>query len=229
MKVLLVEDDPLINTELQQLIRRWGYICDLAADGFSAMNIIEATWHDLIIIDINLPGIDGFSVARQIRKMRPDQQPLILMLTARGDKHDQLSGLECGADDYLVKPFDLDILKMRMMALLRRRDKSSIETGHRWGDLEVDSERMKANYQGITIPLTPKEILILETLIRANGQTCTKPNLINAAWHLEEAPNEENIRTHIKNLRVKLNRSGAPSDLVETVYGVGLRMNDAYR
>ena len=87
---------------------------------------------------------------------------------------------------------------------------------------------MKASFKGSLLSMTPKEILILEALIRANGQACTKPNLIDAAWHLEEAPSEENIRTHLKNMRMKLSRAGAPTDMIETVYGVGLRMNDAY-
>ncbi len=229
MKVLLVEDDPLINQELQRLTRRWGYVCDLATDGRMALDMLEATWYDLIILDVNLPGANGFRIAAAVREKRDEKQPLILMLTARGDKQDELTGLECGADDYLVKPFDLDILRMRIRALLRRQEKSVVVEGQRWGDLNVNSEQMKASYGGETLPLTPKEMLLLEALIRANGQACSKPNLIDAAWHLEDAPSEENIRTHLKNLRMKLNRAGAPSDMVETVYGVGVRMNEAYR
>lgn len=229
MKLLLVEDDPLINLELQRLIRHWGYICDLAEDGRLALAMVEASWYDLIIIDVNLPGVDGFTVARNIRRQRELDQPLILMLTARGEKQDQLTGLDCGADDYLVKPFDLDILRMRIRVLLRRKEKNQIQEGYRWGDLEVNPEQMKATYQGQPVALTPKEMLILEALIRANGQACSKPSLIDAGWHLEEAPSEENIRTHLKNLRMKLHRAGAPADIIETVYGVGLRMNEAYR
>jgi DNA-binding response OmpR family regulator len=229
MKLLLIEDDPLINAELQRLLRHWGYICDLAIHGQAGLDMVEATWYDLIIIDVNLPRVDGFMVARTIRAKKSGDQPLILMLTARGEKQDQLTGLDCGADDYLVKPFDLDILRMRIRALLRRRDKNLIQEGHSWGDLDVNSEHMKAAFKGCPVALTPKELLILEALIRANGQACTKPSLIDAAWHLEEAPSEENIRTHLKNLRMKLSRSGAPADMIETVYGVGLRMNEAYR
>jgi DNA-binding response OmpR family regulator len=229
MKLLLVEDDPLINRELQVLTRGWGYICDLATDGRMALHMLEATWYDLIILDVNLPGPDGFSIAASVRRKRGGKQPLILMLTARGEKGDELTGLDSGADDYLVKPFDLDILRMRIRALLRRQEKSVVVEGHRWGDLQVNSERQKATYRDQPLLLTPKEMLLLETLIRANGQACSKPSLIDAGWHLEEAPSEENIRTHLKNLRMKLNRAGAPSDMVETVYGVGLRMNEAYR
>ena len=229
MKLLLIEDDPLINLELQQLLRHWGYICDLALDGRLGLEMLAATRYDLIIVDVNLPGVDGFGVARTIRARSAGDQPLILMLTARGEKRDQLTGLECGADDYLVKPFDLDILRMRIRALLRRQQKNLIQEGYRWGDLDVNSEPMKASFKGRPLGLTPKELLVLEALIRANGQACTKPSLIDAAWHLEEAPSEENIRTHLKNLRMKLSRSGAPADMIETVYGVGLRMNEAYR
>jgi DNA-binding response OmpR family regulator len=229
MKLLLVEDDPAINLELQRLIRHWGYICDLVEDGRAALSMVEATWYDLIVLDVSLPGLDGFAVARQVRSSAIEHQPLILMLTARGDKQDQLKGLSGGADDYLVKPFDLDILQMRIRALLRRRSKHVIEDGHHWGDLEVNCAQMKASYQDKPVALTPKEMLILETLIRANGETRSKASLIDAAWPLEEAPTEENIRTHIKNLRMKLHRAGAPTDLVETVYGVGLRMNESYQ
>lgn len=229
MKLLLIEDDPLINSDLQRLMRHWGYVCDLAIDGRIGLEMLDATCYDLVVIDVNLPVVDGFTVARKIREKRNCYQPFILMLTARGDKQDQLTGLDSGADDYLVKPFDLDILRMRIRALLRRQDKSLIQEGHRWGDLDVNTELMKASFKGNSLSLTPKEILILEALIRANGQACSKPNLIDAAWPLEEAPSEENIRTHLKNMRMKLSRAGAPTDMIETVYGVGLRMNEAYR
>lgn len=169
MKLLLIEDDPLINAELQRLLQHWGYICDLAVDGRAGLDMVEATWYDLIIIDVNLPRVDGFMVARAIRAKKSGDQPLILMLTARGEKQDQLTGLDCGADDYLVKPFDLDILRMRIRALLRRRDKNLIQEGHSWGDLDVNSEQMKAAFKGCHVALTPKELLILEALIRANG------------------------------------------------------------
>jgi|688.fasta_scaffold71001_5 DNA-binding response OmpR family regulator len=229
MKLLLIEDDPLINSDLQRLMRHWGYICDLAVDGRIGLEMMDATCYDLVVIDVNLPVLDGFAVARKIREKRNRYQPFILMLTARGEKQDQLTGLDSGADDYLVKPFDLDILRMRIRALLRRQDKSLVQEGHSWGDLDVNTELMKASFKGNSLSLTPKEILILEALIRANGQACSKPSLIDAAWHLEEAPSEENIRTHLKNMRMKLSRAGAPTDMIETVYGVGLRMNEAYR
>lgn len=229
MKILLVEDDTQINHDLQYLISQWGYICDLATEGRMALSMLEATQYDLFIIDVNLPGADGYTIASTIRKISAASQPLILMLTARGTKDDQLKGLDCGADDYLIKPFDLDILRMRIRALLRRQNKTQINQGQNWGDLTVNTEEMKATYQDQPIPLTPKEMLLLEALIRANGQACTKPSLIDAAWQLDDAPSEESIRSHLKNLRMKLNRAGAPIDMIETIYGVGLRMNTAYR
>ncbi len=193
------------------------------------MAMADASHYDLILLDLNLPKADGLTVTGRLRRQSRDHQPLILILTARGEKADQLAGLAYGADDDVIKPLNAEILPMRIRALLRRREKATVLEGYRWGDLQISSEQMQASYQQQPLQLTPKEILILEALIRANGQACSKASLIDAGWHLEEAPSEENIRTHLKNLRMKLNRAGAPSDIIETVYGVGLRMNQAYR
>ncbi len=180
MKLLLLEDDPLLNRELQQLLQHWGYICDLASDGSMALAMADASHYDLILLDLNLPKADGLTVTGRLRRQSRDHQPLILILTARGEKADQLAGLAYGADDDVIKLLDAEILQMRIRALLRRREKATVLEGYRWGDLQISSEQMQASYQQQPLQLTPKEILILEALIRANGQACSKASLIDA-------------------------------------------------
>ncbi len=226
MKLLVVEDDPLIRASLRDMVEAWGYACDETGDGLAAWEMLRACAYDLILLDLNLPGLDGVSLCRRIRE-RGGPQPLILMLTARDTASDRVAGLDQGADDYLVKPFDPDVLRAQVRALLRRagRPLASVLS---WGDLVLARDGHAARYGTHELTLTAIEHRLLEALLRAAGTTCSKDQLLQAVWNWEDAPGSESLRTHVKNLRAKLAAAGAPPDLVETVYGVGFRLGSSH-
>jgi DNA-binding response OmpR family regulator len=223
MKLLIVEDDPLIRTSLAEMLNYWGYVCDQAIDGKEGLGMALNFPYHLILLDLTLPNLDGLSLCRRVRSTSGDQ-PLILMLTARTDKADKLLGFEEGADDYIKKPFDPDVLRVRIRALLRRVERPHTD-GWQWGALHLEADGHGATYLGNDLRLTAKEHHILEALIQARGRTCAKNSLLDSAWSWSEAAGEASLKTHIKNLRVKLVGVAAPPDLVETVYGVGFRLN----
>ena len=223
MKILVIEDDPVIRESLCDMLREWRYIAESAADGKDGWDLLQWQSYDLVLLDLGLPRLDGMELCRRLRK-RQGPQPLVLMLTARDTVADNVEGLDKGADDYLVKPFDPTLLKARIQALLRRANNPLCDEW-RWGALHLKSDGAGAHYQQQSLTLTHKEYLILEELLRASGQTRSKDQLIQAAWNGIDAPGDESVKTHVKNLRAKLAAVGAPSDLIETVYGVGFRMN----
>ena len=226
MKLLVVEDDPLIRASLRDMVEAWGYACDETGDGQAAWEMVRACAYDLILLDLNLPGLDGVSLCRRIRERR-GPQPLILMLTARDTAGDRVTGLDQGADDYLVKPFDPDVLRAQVRALLRRagRPLASVLS---WGDLVLARDGHGARYGERELALTAIEHRLLEALLRAAGTTCSKEQLLQAVWNWDDAPGSESLRSHVKNLRAKLAAAGAPPDLVETVYGVGFRLGSGH-
>jgi len=223
MKILVVEDDPLIQRSLREMVEAWGYACDEAADGELAWEMLRLCRYDLLLLDLNLPRLDGLSLCRRLRAAS-GQQPLVLMLTARDTNADRVVGLDDGADDYMVKPFDPDVLRARVQALLRRADRP-VTTRLCWGALVLNRDGHGASYRDQPLTLTATEHRLLETLLQARGATCSKEGLLQSAWNWLDSPGSETVRTHIKNLRAKLAAAGAPLDLVETVYGVGFRMN----
>ena len=141
MKILVVEDDPLILSSLREMLEAWGYACDEAADGQLAWELLRACPYDLVLLDLNLPGIDGLSLCRRLRQAG-GHQPLLLMLTARDTNRDKVVGLDQGADDYMVKPFDPDLLRARIQALLRRADRP-LTASLRWG---------RSSWSGMAMP-----------------------------------------------------------------------------
>jgi DNA-binding response OmpR family regulator len=223
MKLLVVEDDPLIQRSLREMVEAWGHACDGAADGEQAWEMARQCPYDLILLDLNLPRLDGLAFCRRLRASG-GEQPMVLMLTARDTNRDKVVGLDQGADDYMVKPFDPDVLRARVQALLRRAGRPLTRTA-RWGRLSLDRDGHGACYGEQDLSLTATEHRLLEALIQAAGATCSKDKLLQAAWNWEETPGTECVRTHVKNLRAKLVAAGAPPDLVETVYGVGFRLH----
>lgn len=226
MKLLVVEDDPLIRTSLRDMVEAWGYACDDTGDGEAAWDMLRACTYDLILLDLNLPGLDGMSLCRRIRENR-GPQPLILMLTARDTNLDRVAGLDQGADDYLVKPFDPDVLRAQVKALLRRAGRPLARVLC-WGDLQLDRDGHGARFADRELNLTAIEHRLLEALLRAAGATCSKEQLLQAVWNWEDAPGSDSLRSHVKNLRAKLSAAGAPAELLETVYGVGFRLGSGY-
>jgi DNA-binding response OmpR family regulator len=223
VKILVVEDDAIIRESLCELLDNWGYAADGAGDGVTGLDMALGFNYDLLILDLNMPMLDGLSVCRQIRQ-KLIKQPLIMLLTARDTHLDIISGLGVGADEYIVKPFAAEVLHAQIKALLRRAA-ADPQSRWQWGKLELLADGHKASWNQVEIKLTGKEHLILEQLLKAQGGSCSKDSLLNAGWSWSEVPGEETVKTHVKNLRCKLSKHGAPVDLIETVYGIGFRMN----
>ncbi len=222
-KLLLVEDDPTLQVAMQRLLRQWGYGLELAGTGSKAMGWLEQERFDLVLLDLGLPDTDGLTLCRQLRRL-PRHQPLVLMLTARDGRRDKLLGYEGGADDYVVKPFDPELLRVRLAALLRRADRL-LQGQLCWGPLALQSGQSVALVQGHPLELTNKEALLLEQLLRARGASCRKSELLHACGDGRRIVGEDALRAHMCNLRQKLTAAGCDPNLIETVYGLGYRLH----
>ncbi len=225
MKILVVEDDQAVAQTLQILLSHYHYAVDIAEDGEVGMQMVSAFDYDLILLDISLPGLDGLSLCKQLRA-QGDLTP-ILLLTGLSGAQQKAIALNAGADDYVVKPFDPDELIARVQALLRRGGASTQPTLS-WGQLSLQPDNHQVTYDTELLTVTPKEYAILELLLRYPQEIFNARAILDQAWSSVEAPGEEAIRRHIKELRKKLKAVGAPADFIKTVYGLGYRLNPIY-
>ncbi len=221
MKILLVEDDEFVAEALSAVLANQNYAVEVASDGEAASDLIETFDYDLILLDVMLPKLDGISLCRQIRS-RGLQMP-ILLLTGCDSSHEKAMGLDAGADDYLVKPFDQEELVARIRALLRRGVIAS-QPVLEWGNLRLDPTSCEVTYAQQPLSLTPKEHALLELFLRNSRRVFSSGMILEHVWSYDDTPSEEAVRTHIKGLRMKLRSVGAPGDLIETVYGIGYRL-----
>jgi DNA-binding response OmpR family regulator len=223
VKLLLVEDDLDLRLALQKLLTQWGYASQGASDQQQALDWLATEAFDLVLLDLGLPQGDGLEICRRLRQ-RPGHQPLVLMLTARDSTPDKVIGFEMGADDYLVKPFEPAELQARLRALLRRCHQPPSDP-LTWGPLQLIPGQSTIAIGGHSHDITRKEALLLELLLRRGGQTCSKIELLNGSSDGRRDVGEETIKAHMHNLRLKLTAAGCPPDLIETVYGLGYRLN----
>ncbi|MGB7443778.1 MAG: response regulator transcription factor [Coleofasciculaceae cyanobacterium] len=221
MRILLVEDDDRIARPIAEDLRHQHYVVEVASDGIEGWEYAQAAEYDLILLDLMLPRLDGISLCKRLRSSR--YLGFVLMLTAKDTTTDKIIGLDAGADDYLVKPFDLEELAARIRALLRRPCEMR-QPVLRQGELTLDPVCHTVAYAGEPLDLTPKEYLILECLLQNPGQVFTRTMLLDKLWELDRASGENTIKTHITNLRRKLKAVGCRNKLIETVYGVGYRL-----
>ncbi len=224
MRILLVEDDGRIANALAEALTDQHYVVDVAVDGQVAWNFVEAFPYDLILLDLMLPKVDGVSLCQQLR-CNGYSIP-ILMLTAKDTSTDKVLGLDAGADDYVVKPFDLKELMARIRALLRRGN-STLLPVLEWNSLRLNSSTCAVTYQGQPMHLTPKEYRILELFLRNSHQAFSRSEILKHLWSFEEPPGEETVKVHIRSLRQKLKSLGA-ADFIETVYGLGYRLKQTF-
>jgi DNA-binding response OmpR family regulator len=220
MKILVIDDDELIAHTLSTILSSQNYAVEVATEGQLGMELIEAFDYDLVLLDVMLPKQDGISICRQIRA-KGLQMP-VLLLTGIDSSHDKAIGLDAGADDYVVKPFDTEELVARVRALLRRGGASAPLLT--WGDLCLDPSSCEVTYGTQPLSLTPKEYALLELFMRNNRRVFSCSMILEHVWTYDETPSEDAVRTHIKGLRQKLKAAGLPSDVVETVYGIGYRL-----
>jgi DNA-binding response OmpR family regulator len=223
MRILLVEDDQRIAIALMETLRDRQYQVDLGEDGESGWEFLQAFSYELILLDVTLPKLNGIQLCQRLRKA--GIQTPVLMLTARDSSSDKVLGLDAGADDYVVKPFDLAELTARIRALLRRGT-TVLPTVLEWGDLRLNPSSYEVNYGENLLHLTPKEYQLLELFIRKNKMVLSRSLILDHLWSFEEPPGEETVKVHIKDLRKKLRIAGAPPDFIETVYGVGYRLKN---
>jgi len=221
MKILIVEDDPPTAAALTTLLTHCSYAVETTTDGESAANMVEAFEYDLLMLDVMLPKIDGITLCRQLRNQGYTMP--ILLLTGNSNSHDKAVGLDAGADDYVVKPFDLEELEARIRALLRRGRLHTTPILE-WADIQLDPSSTQVSYGQQPLSLTPKEYALLELLMRNPRRVFSCGMLLEHLWTYADMPGEEAVRTHIKGLRHKLRDAKAPPDIIETVYGIGYRL-----
>lgn len=221
MRFLLIEDDAILAESLAESLIDQRYAVDIVGDGEMAWQQIIAIDYDLVLLDVMLPKIDGITLCKQLRD-RGFFKP-ILMLSSCDTNTDKILGLDAGADDYIIKPFDLLELFARIRALLRRGD-ACLPPILTWGSLRLDPSTFEVTYKGKPLHLTPKEYSILEFLMRHGRRVNSRSVIIGHIWSLKEPPTEETVKAHIKSLRYKLNDIGAPKDAIETVRGIGYRL-----
>jgi DNA-binding response OmpR family regulator len=224
MRVLVVEDEADLADAIARGLRREGYAVDVAYDGDEALDKASVNAYDVVCLDLNLPRTDGIEVVRQIRADAQRQPPRVLMLTARDSTRDRVVGLDEGADDYLVKPFDFDELKARVRALLRR-DAGRSGALLRVGDIELDSSRHEARRDGRQLPLTPKEFALLYYFMSRAGQVLSQEDLLEHVWDENADPFTNTVRVTVMTLRRKLADAG-DGQPIETVVGRGYRLRE---
>jgi two-component system OmpR family response regulator len=223
MRILVVEDEVRLASLMRKGLREAGLLADVAVKGEDALWMAAASGYDVVLLDVRLPGIDGFEVCRLLRADRVGTP--ILMLTARDAVQDRIAGLDAGADDYLVKPFDFGELLARVRAL-GRRGAAEKGTALRVGDLELDPATHRVLRGGREIALTTKEFQVLEVFMRHPDQVLTRYQLLEGAWDAGYEHHSNVIEVYIRNLREKLDRPFGV-DSIETVRGAGYRLRAA--
>lgn len=221
MKLLIIEDEIDFANALARGLRKQGYAVDLAADGEQGLELAEVNKYDLLILDLNLPSMDGLEICRRLRAAQP--QLLLLILTARSRLEDKVSGLDLGADDYLVKPFHFEELVARIRALMRR-DLRVREPILRAGELKFDPASQIAWRGKRRLELTRKELAILEYLMHHPGEVISQEELIEHVWSEDVNLFTSSVRTHIHSLRRKLGDTTEKPRFIETVIGQGYRL-----
>lgn len=222
MRVLVVEDETDLADAVARGLRNEGYAVDVAYEGNEALEKATINAYDLVCLDLNLPGVDGLEVCRRLKAT--DEGPRVLMLTARDALDDRVTGLDRGADDYLVKPFEFAELSARIRALLRRdagRSGAVLEVG----DLVLDTARHEATRAGRDLNLTPKEFALLRYFMTHPGEVLSAEDLLEHVWDEHADPFTNTVRVTVMTLRRKLVESHGDQP-IETIVGTGYRLGD---
>jgi two-component system copper resistance phosphate regulon response regulator CusR len=218
VKILIVEDEPKTGEYLRQGLREAGFVVDLAQDGLDGLHLALQGEHDLVILDVMLPGMDGWQVLQSLRR-RGLHMP-VLFLTARDQVEDRIKGLELGADDYLVKPFSFAELLARVRTILRRGRSGTEPTTLRVADLELDLLRRRVSRNGRRIDLTAKEFGLLELLMRRQGEVLPRSLIASQVWDMNFDSDTNVIEVAMRRLRLKIDEGQEPK-LIQTVRGMG--------
>lgn len=220
MKVLLIEDNADLSANIGEYLHEKGHIVDYAQDGLTGLHLATVNQYEIIVLDLNLPGIDGLTLCHRLRHDARSQVP-ILMLTARDTLKNKLEGFEVGTDDYVTKPFSLDELMMRMQALVRRAagNAQSLQVA----DLTLDLKTLVCRRQGVRLDLTPTGMRLLELLMRASPGVVSRAMVEQTLWGDNPPDSEAALRAHIYNLRSVIDGT-FDRKLLNTVHGIGFRL-----
>jgi DNA-binding response OmpR family regulator len=220
----LVEDDRAVREGLQLALRRQGHVVHTGESGEIGLDLLRSRHPDIVVLDLMLPGIDGFETCR---RMRASAEVPIIMLTARSDDFDVVAGLEAGADDYVVKPVQPRVLDARIRAVLRRavseRPANGQPTGETHGDLVIDRAGLVVTRNGNPVPLTPTELKLLLELSRTPGQVFSRQQILTAVWDHDYLGDSRLVDACVQRLRAKIENVPAKPEHVQTVRGFGYR------
>lgn len=222
MRILILEDDPRIHQPLAEDLRRQHHAVDVVEDGIAGLDLARTGVHDVVLLDILVPGLDGLEICRRLREAQ--SKAFILMITSRDDVRDKVRALDWGADDYLVKPFELAELSARIRAVSRRQH-TPRETILQRGRLRLDPSRRTVTCDGVPVALTGTEYTMLATLMQNPLQVFSRAMLREKITTFDDDDGRDSVKTHITNLRRKLRNAGL-GDPVENVYGIGYRLAD---
>ena len=219
--ILLVEDNKELSATISDYLEASGYLLDFALDGLTALHLVATVEYDLILLDVMLPGVEGLEVCQRLRSDANKDTPVIIM-SARDALEDKLNGFDAGADDYLVKPFELKELEARILAHMRRRRGEVVKQVYQVEDLTLNTSTMSVERAGQSVKLSPTCVKILRILMRESPSTVPKTEIERELWG-EDPPDSDALRSHIYKLRKAVD---GPFDqaLIQTIQGMGLRL-----
>lgn len=225
MRILVVEDEEDMLYAIKKGLKSEGYAIDTAADGEEAMELLECNTYDIVVLDINLPKLSGMEVLKELRKYNSEVK--VLILSANSEIDDKVTGLDLGANDYLVKPFHLSELKARIRALLRRQF-VSIDTVLSFGGLRMDIPSVSVFWNDLPVALTKKEFSILQYLMIKKDKYISSEELIEHVWNEDSDMFSNSIRVHIHGLRKKLIKASGFDNIIETMPSTGYKFNSLF-
>ena len=222
MQILIIEDDKDLTANLCDYLEAKGHAATTAGDGVTGLHLAIVNDYDVIIMDINMPGMDGLTACKKLRDEAGKHTP-VLMLTAKDTLNDKLAGFASGADDYLVKPFALQELLARLLVLNKRQHSdTNISTELQVGDLSFNTKTLEAHREGKTIQLTPTSIKILELLMRSSPSVVSRQEIEKTLWK-ESPPGSDALRVHMHTLRNLVDRP-FKQPLIQTIHGIGFKL-----
>ncbi|WP_139904447.1 response regulator transcription factor [Clostridium thermarum] len=224
-KILVVDDEANILELIRFNLENNGYKVLTAQNGAEALKIAKTEQPSLMLLDLMLPGMDGYDVCKEIRRDKQMSQIPIIMITAKGEEIDKILGLELGADDYITKPFSIRELMARVKAVLRRTSVQPNDDSYKFGNITVDFQKHEILKKGEKLELTLKEFELLEILIKNKGHVMTRDFLLDKIWGYEYIGETRTVDVHIRHLRQKIEEDDKNPVYIETIRGIGYRFN----
>ncbi|MBM7868850.1 two-component system alkaline phosphatase synthesis response regulator PhoP [Clostridium pascui] len=224
-KIIIVDDEEHIRELLKFNLENSGYSTIYADNGIDAVKLIKSERPQLILLDLMIPGIDGYDVCKEVRKDNNISTTPIIMITAKGEEFDKVLGLELGADDYITKPFSIREILARVKAVLRRTSVQNIDKSYKFGNVIIDLEKHEVIKDNLKVELTLKEFELLEILIKNKGRVLTRDFLLDKIWGYEYVGETRTVDVHIRHLRQKIEENDKSPQFIETIRGVGYRFN----